>query len=98
MSANLFALNNLIARDLVKFNRTPAPVLTTNYTSTPGNILYIQDSTDVIAVKLIQHYNDDLIVTDYDNNRYKIDESETILGAMDAGDYYTWKMHRGEFV
>lgn len=45
MSVNLFALNNLIAKNLVTHRFTPPPVVATVYEAISNSVLFIGDTT-----------------------------------------------------
>ena len=88
MSANLFALNNLIAQNLVTFVRK-APDYNTVYTATDGNILYINDDFGDLDVVRIVLEGSHLVA--YDNNGFEYtldDEHKVQLGASAVEQFF----------
>lgn len=88
MSANLFALNNLIAANLVTYTRTPAPVIATVYTATPDNVLYIIDNVGIFVVDRIVSEGDYLIAYDDNDFEHVLSNNKVELGAEAAASYF----------
>lgn len=88
MSANLFALNNLIAANLVTYTRTPAPVIATVYTATPDNVLYIFDDAGSFVVDRIVSEGDYLVAYDDNDFEYVLSNKKVDLGAEAATSYF----------
>ena len=88
MSANLFALNNLIAANRVSFARK-APNYHTVYTATPNNVLYIFDDVGGFEVERIVLEGPHLVAYDDSGFEYAlVDEHKVTLGAEHVEQFF----------
>jgi hypothetical protein len=86
MSANLFALNNLIAANLVTYTREE-PHYNTVYTATPGNVLFAVDDEGFIKLDRIVNDGNWVIAYDTEGFDFVLDSEEPTVGAMDANGF-----------
>lgn len=90
MSANLFLLNNLIAKNLVTAARTTAPINAVIYTATPGNLIYIHDDFASLEVAQLALHNNELVAVCTEGFQYDVhtDDIKTTVNACSAEQFY----------